>query len=224
MNHRVIRRKEFPMDQILQLANIAGPFIAEQPGNCVGMKAFRRPAVLACEALQEHFGEEYGVMLPFAQRRKIDGQDVEPEQEVPPKMAVPYQFPKIRVARRYDPYVGVAHHRAAHGTIFEILEETQQRDLRLRGQHFDLVQEQGSSFCFRDQASPGIASVGERSPSMAEQLALHQAIGQRAAVDVDEWKIPARAQVVDGARDQLLAGPGLSMKQNRGVTSSKTLR
>src|SRR6266851_2403416 len=187
------------------------------------MKALRWPAVLACEALQEHFGQENSVVLPFAQRRKIDRQDIEPEQEVPTKMAASYKVSEVRVARRYDPYVGVAHHRAAHGTIFEILEETQQRDLRLRGQHFDLVQEQGSSFCFRDQASPGIASVGERSPSMAEQLALDQAIGQRAAVDGDEWKIPARAQVVDGARDQLLAGPGFALEENRRVTTGKAL-
>src|SRR5712691_10401232 len=188
------------------------------------MKALRRPAVPASEALQEHFGEENGVVLPFAQRRKIDRQDIEPEQEVPPKMTVPYQFSKIRVARRNDPDVGVAHHRAAHGTIFEILEETQQCDLRLRGQHLDLVQEQRPSFCFRDQASPGVAGVGERSSSMTEQLALDQAVGKSAAVYGNERKTLARAQVVDGARDQLLAGPGLALEQNRGVTSGEALR
>src|SRR5882762_7686762 len=108
------------------------------------MDAFRRPAVLASETLQEPLGQKNDVSSALAQRRQIDRQDVEPEQEVFPKAILPGQFLEIRVARRNDSYVCVAHYRTAHRAILEILEEAQERGLRFRGEHLDFVQEQGA--------------------------------------------------------------------------------
>jgi len=52
--------------------------------------------------------------------------------------------------------------------------------------------------------------AGEGSPLVAKQLAFKQPGGNRRAVQADERKIPARTQAVNGARNQLLAGPGFS--------------
>ena len=57
--------------------------------------------------------------------------------------------------------------------------------------------------------------AGERAAHVAEQLGLEQRLRQRAAVDRDEPLVAARAVVVDRARDQLLAGAGLAVDQDR---------
>ena len=51
---------------------------------------------------------------------------------------------------------------------------------------------------------------------MAKQLVLGQLIRQCTAIDGHEGKIASRAQVVDRARDQLLAGAGFAADQHRG--------
>ena len=50
---------------------------------------------------------------------------------------------------------------------------------------------------------------------MAEDLALDQGLGNRGAVDGDERLAPPRAQLVQGARHQLLARPALAGDQHR---------
>ena len=52
--------------------------------------------------------------------------------------------------------------------------------------------------------------AGERAALVAEELALEQRVGQRAAVLRHEAPLLARARVVDGARDEVLAGAGLA--------------
>ena len=57
--------------------------------------------------------------------------------------------------------------------------------------------------------------AGERAAHVAEQLGLEQRLGDRAAVDRHEPLRAARAVVVNGARDELLAGAGLAGDENR---------
>ena len=57
---------------------------------------------------------------------------------------------------------------------------------------------------------------GERPLDVAEQLALQQALAQGAAVDADVGAVGPRAELVDGAGDQLLAGAGLAHQQHAG--------
>ena len=52
---------------------------------------------------------------------------------------------------------------------------------------------------------------------VAEHLAFQQPRGNGGAVELDESALPPRAQVVDGPRHQLLAGPGLAVDQHRGI-------
>ena len=66
---------------------------------------------------------------------------------------------------------------------------------------------------------PGLVGVraGERALDVAEQLGLEQRLGDRAAVDGDERLVGARRQVVQRARDQLLAGAALAGDEHRGL-------
>ena len=52
---------------------------------------------------------------------------------------------------------------------------------------------------------------------MTEELALDQRRGQRGAVELDEGVLTTPAQVVDRAREELLADPGLAQDEDRRV-------
>ena len=59
--------------------------------------------------------------------------------------------------------------------------------------------------------------AGERALLVAEHFAFQQAGGNGGAVELDEGGLPPRAQVVDGARQQFLAGAGFAVDQHRGI-------
>ena len=52
---------------------------------------------------------------------------------------------------------------------------------------------------------------------MPEHLAFQQAGGDGGAIQVDEGALAPRAEVVDGARHQFLAGAGFAENQDRGI-------
>ena len=52
---------------------------------------------------------------------------------------------------------------------------------------------------------------------VAEHLAFQQAGGNGGAIQLDEGALAARAEVVDGARQQFLAGAGFAVDQHRGI-------
>ena len=66
---------------------------------------------------------------------------------------------------------------------------------------------------------PGLRcdGAGERALLVAEQLGLEQVLGDRRAVDRDERPVGARAERVQRAREQLLAGAALAFEQHRRV-------
>ena len=74
----------------------------------------------------------------------------------------------------------------------------------------DLVEEERAALRRLEGALPGRDGAGERAPLVAEELALDQALGQRRAVDGDERRRRVRAEPVQVARDQLLAGAALA--------------
>jgi hypothetical protein len=59
--------------------------------------------------------------------------------------------------------------------------------------------------------------AGKRALDVAEQLRFHQSFGNRGGVERDEALIGARRVVVNGARHELLARPGLAMDQHCAV-------
>src|ERR671923_570899 len=55
-----------------------------------------------------------------------------------------------------------------------------------------------------------------------EQLALEEAFGERPAIHGDEGRLPSRAIVVDGPRNELLTGPALADEQDGAPGGSDT--
>ena len=105
----------------------------------------------------------------------------------------------------------------AHAADLAALEHAQQLGLHGSGQFADFVQEQRAAVGDLEQADPVIVGAGEGAFAVAEQLALDQVFGQRAAIDGDERHVASRALVVHGAGHQFLAGAGFAADQHGGV-------
>ena len=94
-----------------------------------------------------------------------------------------------------------------------LLQQAEQLDLHFERQVADLVEESGAAVGQLNEALLGVTGAGECTSGVAKQLAFHERTDQRTTVDGN--KVAGRAGVVDGARDNLLAGAAFPEQQNR---------
>ncbi len=89
-----------------------------------------------------------------------------------------------------------------------LLQHAQQLALQFQRDLADLVEEQRAAVGELEAADAVAHRAGEGAPDMAEEFALEQLARNRRAVDADQRAVAAAAGLVDGARDQFLAGAG----------------
>ena len=102
-----------------------------------------------------------------------------------------------------------------------VLQEAEQRDLCAEAERLQLVEKQRAAFGLLDDAGSRLLGVGERAACVPEELALDQAVGNGAAVDRDERLLAPRAEVVNRARRELLAGARLTCDEDRRVATGE---
>ena len=122
-----------------------------------------------------------------------------------------------QVGRCDEPHVGVQLAGAAQRPIALVLQEAQQRDLRLGAQGVNFVEEQCATVGFGDQPAMCHLGVGKRTAFMAEQFGFEQMVGQGPAVHRHERARAAHPVVVNGARRQFFARAGFALDQHRRV-------
>jgi hypothetical protein len=69
----------------------------------------------------------------------------------------------------------------------------------------------------RDEPVPFVVRVGERAALVTEQLIFEQGVRERAAVHRDEWTGSPAAHVMNGTRNEFLAGARFAADQNCGI-------
>src|SRR5690606_36096431 len=104
-----------------------------------------------------------------------------------------------------------------------VLDRAQQLRLQGERQLADLVEEQRPAAGGLETADAPLVRAGERALLVAEQLALEQRLGDRRAVHDDEGRRAARAELVHGARHELLAGAALARDQHVGARAGYAL-
>ena len=82
------------------------------------------------------------------------------------------------------------------------------------GEIADLVEEQRSSVRGRERALAITLRARERAALVAEQLALHERVARRAAVEDDERTVLARSLLVERAGGELFARAALSAEEH----------
>src|SRR5690606_4440705 len=85
-----------------------------------------------------------------------------------------------------------------------------ERERQLR----DLVEEQGSGGGLLEEAAVRLLGAGEGAAGVAKELALEERVRNAGAVDGDEGGARAARRLVDRAREEPLAGPGLAGEED----------
>ena len=161
--------------------------------------------------------------MMLAQRRHGDVEDVEPVVKIGAQMPLGHSlrdrgwWPPAR-ARQYPARCA----RPTGGAC--ALPARAAAWLACHGHLAHFVQQQRAARGQLEAAESPFHRAGEGALLVAEDLALDQRFGNRRAVDRDEWPRLARAQIVQRARHQFLAGAALAGDQHREHSRAQSVR
>src|SRR6267378_1045896 len=217
LERRSRRQNDRTLDNVLQLAHVAGPRVADEQVHRLGRDAFGRLAESPGEATDEERHELGDLLDALAQRRRTDREDAQPVEEVVAKPAAPHRVLEIAIGGRDDTDVGARGRAGADGLEFPLLQHAEELHLRVERELADLVEENRAAVGDLEASQSAFERARERALQVPEELALHQTRRDRAAVYLDQGPATAGALCVDGARDQLLASARLAGDQHGGV-------
>src|SRR5262249_12396469 len=134
-----------PLDDVLQLADVARPRVTGETRHRRLRDAVDAPAELLPELAEEEHHELGNISRSLAERRHAKGKDVQAIEEIGSESPGRDRLPQIAISRRDDPDVHSDALARPHRLELLLLQHPQQLDLRLERQLADLVQEDGAS-------------------------------------------------------------------------------
>ena len=174
----------------------------------------------ATNLLEEVRDQLRDVLAALAQRRHRDLDHVQPVIEVFAERALRDHVAQVAVRGADDADVDVAGAAVGADALdFAGLEEAQQQALHAQRHLADFVEEHRAHVRRLELAGLVAIGAGEAALDVAEQLRLEQRLGQAGAVDRRERHVGARAVVVNGARDDLLADAAFAADQDLRVAA-----
>jgi hypothetical protein len=213
---RLLDEERHPIHRVRQLANVAGPGIAEDRAAGVVAQLLRRNRVVRACASEEGLGQLQDVLASLAERGEREDEHREPVVEILAKPPLANSLTQVAVRRRNDQHVDRTASCFPQRPDFTGFDHGEQLGLQRFGQEPDLVQEQRAPMGGFDQPGAGLARVREGAALEAEQLGLEQGSRDSRAIQVDEGARRARAGLVNGPREQPLAGSRLALEQDGG--------
>src|ERR1700733_4237408 len=120
------RKNHRPLDHILQLADISRPRIANQRVHGLRGDGVDLPAHIESEMLRKVPDEEWDVFGALAQRRDVNGKNVEPIEQIRAEFLLFYHGFEIAIGRGDEAGVGAKGARTAQALEFPLLQNAQQ--------------------------------------------------------------------------------------------------
>src|SRR5262249_18238135 len=173
-----------------------------------GVGDLHRPSGNA--AFEEPVSEHGDVGTTLAQRRNVDGYDVQPKVEVFAECAGTVFALEIAVGGGDHAHIDARTLVAADRADFLFLQNTQQLGLHFERELTNFVQENRSTVGRLEQAGPGFQGARESAPLVSEEFALNESGDERSAIDGYKWAIGERAAEVDSAGNEFFAGPAFA--------------
>ena len=130
------------LDGVFQLAHVARPVVIDQGAQGVGGELARGEAVFVGVEVEKVLGEQGNVFAAGAQRRQVDGDDVEAVEEVFAEAAVAHRLAQVDVGGGDDAHVHLNLLNAAQVHEAAVLQHAQDLGLRVHAHGGDLVQEE----------------------------------------------------------------------------------
>src|SRR5439155_21590836 len=128
------------------------------------------------EAFAEVRDEQRSVLLPLAQRWHLDGEDVQPVEEIAPKCTRPHGGVQVTIRRRDYPYIDPDRPVPPDTLELSLLEDAQQSELRVGRKIAHLVEEDGPADCELEAAEAPLQRSGERALFVTEELRRDQCL------------------------------------------------
>src|SRR6266849_5376873 len=141
--------------------------------------------------------EEQYVLGSFTNRGQGDANGIESVVQILPERSILKRFRESSVGCRDHTRIDFVGGAFADAFAFPLLKESQQLHLSRLRNFTHLIEEDGPAVCHFKPAFPVLERAREGAPHMAEELAIHQILRERAAIDLDERFIPAAAAFVD---------------------------
>ncbi len=207
------------LDHVHELAHVAGPVLLLQQIERVGREAGDAPVQPGGEDLQRMLRQHGDVFASLAQRRQVQGDDIEAVIQVVAKLAEGDGGVEIAVGGGDDAHVHIHRLRRAQRAHLALLQHAQQLDLQRQRHIADLVEKQRAAAGLLEQPGLRLAGAGERTLGMAEKFRLEQGFGNGGAVDGDERPGLPRAGTVNGAGQHFLAGARLAANEHAGLAA-----
>src|SRR5262249_44951271 len=153
----------------------------------------------------EESNKQRDVRLALAQRRNLDGEDVQTVQEVGSEFSVADGLVEVAVSGRNHPDADADRPAAADRLEPLAVKHAEQLHLRVEGQLAHLVQKDGAAVGELEAADSLLDRASEGAFDVSEQLALDKPWRDGAAVHLDQRPVASSAAAVHGPREQLLA-------------------
>jgi hypothetical protein len=157
------------------------------------------------------------VLGALAQRRNGDDVEGEAVEQVAAEAAGLGKARQVDIGGGDDADIDVLHLVAADALEAAILDDAQDLLLHRQRGGGDLVEKQRSAIGDLEAREAPPRRAGEGAGLVTEELAVEQALGQGGAVELDERLVPARREIGQPRRHQLLAGAALAHHQHRPV-------
>src|SRR5579864_752527 len=205
------------LDHIAQFADVARPGVLDQRfhgfrGNSIDLLPHPRREIL------HEIADQHGdILAALAQRRDDEREDVEAVIQIHAELLIAGQRAQIAMGGGHQAEVRHQSARAAQALELAVLQHAQQFRLQLQRQVGYFVQKKRAFVRDLDPPDALADGAGERAFLVAEHFALKQSGGDGGAVQFDERPVATAAELMNGARHQLLAGAGFTLDQNRGI-------
>ena len=201
-------------DQMLQLADIAGPGVAQQCGLCAGIEPQAAELQARAVFFEKVAGQHQRVAVALAQRRHGERVDAQPVVEIGAHAAGAHFGGQVAVGGGDHAHIHLVFAVGAQALQLATLQHAQELGLHGQRELAHFVEEQGAVVGLLEFAAPLGQRASEGAAHMAEQLALDQVVGQGRAVDADQRLAGAARLRVHGLRHQLFAGAGFAGDQH----------
>ncbi len=176
-----------------------------------------RPAISLADFVEHAARDQRNIHRPLAQRRHMQRKRRQPIIEIAAEPACAHLGFQIAIGGRDHAHIDLAHPLRAERPDFAFLQHAQQLHLERRRGLTDFIKEDSAAVSDLEQPDSILIGAGERALLATEQFAFQQFVGQRAAILDHERLAGTAGPIVNGARQQFLAGAGLAGDQHRNV-------
>src|SRR5258708_4937773 len=157
------------------------------------------------------------ICFSLAERWQRNRENIQAIVQILPEFTVTDHLPQVLIGRCDDTNIDARGTGAAYSLELALLEHPEQLRLKLHWHVSDFIQKQCAAVRQRKSADMRIDRPGKGPAFMPEKLAFEKTSRHCRAVHFDEITAAPRAELVNRARDNLLAGPGFAGDQDGGV-------